>query len=362
MSTGIPATAAHNQLRDPFLGEWLLAVYSSQGQEVARDQMTIALKISEKDNSYSVALEIPNGYAEAEYGGFSWANFIERSDKPLRNMTIRNAKRKYAGEYLLDVDGKSITHQDGSVTFQYSSRTRMLCEKGLGCFLKGNQRALIERYKEQQREQARARARDEAAARAQAEAEANARAEAAARAEAETKAAAEAEARRPRLIADGNITVSPLRDKVFNFNLLARSRISLNIAINTFDLSRSYNGQGRQHQMRVVLLDEEGYAKWKPLKYKFSLFGRCEKKQTETITGPCPELLKRDVEGGGTTADCDLDAGSYHIVFYDGYPGWMNELAQGGYVGVNPIDFSARIRVITQIVGPIGGAGGEITK
>jgi hypothetical protein len=190
---GLPAKAVQEKRRDPFIGEWLLSIHSAPGPEITREEITVALKISEKGSFYDVKLQVPNIYnsAEVEYAGFSWAKFVKQSDKSLKNMTAGLAKRKYSGEYLMDIEGRSITHQNGSVTFLYKTKSGMLCETGLGCFTKGDQRALIERYKEQQRELAEARVR--AAAEAKAEAKARAKADAEARAEAKARNEAEIE-------------------------------------------------------------------------------------------------------------------------------------------------------------------------
>jgi len=184
-----PSKAVQENKSDPFLGGWLLSVHSMSGPRVSGDEITVALKVSENGSFYNVQLEIPNIRASAEtgYGGFSWAEFVKKSNKSLKNMTARAAKQNYTGEYLLDIGGKSITHQNGSVTFLYKPNTDMLCEKSLGCFVKGNQSELIKRYRDQQRDMAKAKV----------IAAAQARAEAKARAEAEAKRA-EAEAERDR--------------------------------------------------------------------------------------------------------------------------------------------------------------------
>lgn len=345
--TGIASNADRGASPDPFSGDWLLSVHSAPGQEVSSYEMTVALKISRKGNFYGVTLEIPTAYPETGYGGFSWPKFVAQSGKALKNMSAGKAKSRYTGDYLLDVDGGAITHQNGTVTFAYKAQNRLLCEAGLGCFRKGNQAALLKSYRERKQDKVKADARADAEARVRAKADAEARAEA--------KARSDAEARKPRIAIDTNFTVAPREDTVFSLETAYKTRLNFEIVVQRLDMDR----MGRGNAVRVILLDEDGYAEWGSLQYKMSLasiLGRSVKK-TETITGPCPALLKRDVQGpdfppytdGRVVDDCVLDAGKYFIVFYDGYPGFR---VQG-----DQINFSASLRVITQIVGRIANPG-----
>lgn len=353
LQAGSPAKAAAGTTQDQFIGEWLLAKYSDGGQRGYGDELTLALKISGKGNFHNVVLEVPISYPVTEYGGFSWPRFIERSNKSLKNMTPGAAKRKYTGDYLMDVDGGSISHPDGSVTFTFNSGSGMLCEPRLGCFRKGNQSALIESYKEQRRNNAKAEARAKADAKAEAKARARAEAEARVRAAAEAKAAAEAEARKPRVILDKTFTISSRQDVGVPLTLASRSLVSFQIAAEEIDLRNS--ASGRNNRVRAVLLDEDGSAEWPKLKDNFSLlhvFRRVEKK-AETITGPCPALLKIDV-AGGAAGECILEAGQYYFIFYDGYPGFRN-IGQPGEA--TPNSFTARLQLTTALLGSVADAG-----
>lgn len=198
--SGVPAKAATGASEDPFIGDWLLAMHSAAGQSVSGYEMTVALKVSLKGNFYDVVLEIPVDYPETEYGGFSWVKFAAQSRKSLSSLTAGRAKRKYTGEYLPDIGGESITHQNGGATFNYKAQNGMICEADLGCFQKGSQRALIERYDQQRLGLAKAKARSYAEDKANAKAKAEADAQSEARARAEASARAKVQAARAKAI------------------------------------------------------------------------------------------------------------------------------------------------------------------
>lgn len=302
--SGVPTSYSRGNSADPFVGEWLLSVHSGQGGGVAQGEMTVALRISKKGNFHGVVLEIPSAYTEIDYGGFSWAKFIGQSDRSLSGLTVGAARKKYAGEYVMDVDGKSIEHPSGSVTFRYEPQRGLLCEAGLGCFSRGSQSELIERYKRRQQDKAESDARAIAEGKARIMAEVKAIGEAKERA----RAQAEAEARRPRLLADVKFVIGARQDKASRVDLDARNRIDFRVTV----------AGGTQRALRVILLSEDGYQEWQRLKYNFSVFGRTEKQKTEEISGPCSEMLKKDVSER-MAGSCILSAGTYYVVFYDAW-------------------------------------------
>lgn len=298
---------------DTYVGEWLLTSYSASshwGNGVAGGEMTLALRISKKGNFYGVALDIPTKYADVRLGGFSWEEFLKRSDASIANLTVGAARKKYTGEYLMDVDGASIENQISQVTFSYRPGTGMLCETGLGCFSRGSPGALIENYKKREQEKADADARAIAEGKARLLEQVKSLAEAKARAKAE----AEAEARRPRPIVEARFEIDMRQDKFFPIELESPSHIEFQVSV--------IDGPGRS--VRVALLDLDGLNEWRNLKYGLSPFSRPEKKNASQVRGPCSDLLGLDVAEKAAGA-CDLAAGTYYVVFYDAY--WAGRTA-----------------------------------
>ena len=276
---------------DHFVGSWLLFVHSN-GDDVPEGSVTISLKITQKDAFYTVKLEIPDeGNTPGSDSNDYWTKFQAQSIAELNNLTSALAVDKYSGKYLLDDDRKSITHLNAAVTFQYKAAAGMICEKGLGCFKKGNQNKLIQRRKVEQEAQAKATA----------------------------EAMAEAEARKPRELANKTIKITAKEDNLTEFTLSDRNRVDFDITVDKLDIGMG----GAQHMVRAIILDENGYTEWKKTKYKFS-FGNGDK-DTTMVTGPCSALMKREVRERAT-GSCELGAGTYYIAFYDAAPGWTSQL------------------------------------
>lgn len=127
----------------------------------------------------------------------------------------------------------------------------------------------------------------------------------------------------PERLKSQNLDISPLDDVAVDFQLNARSRVDVRVTIQ--GVGDGGESGKRDNQVRAVLLDESGYASWARLKYKFSLLGRSQKKDAASVAGSCPALSHRDMSGGTTNASCMLEPGKYHVVFYDGYPGFIDQ-------------------------------------
>lgn len=124
---------------------------------------------------------------------------------------------------------------------------------------------------------------------------------------------------------DKTVTILKGEDNLTEFVLAARSRLDFKLSVN-------------HNEVRVILLNEDGYAEWQKLEYKTAFLGRT-KKNTETITGPCPALLKKDVQVSDS-GGCVLGPGRYYIVFYDGSQGYKEDINQVGF----PVKLQVTIR------------------
>jgi len=283
--TGLLAAGAAQALPDKFAGSWLLFL-SVNGKEIGPNEITVGMKITKKEEYYVVEIEVPDVPMEEGKSGDFWKDFEQKWQAETAVLMLALIKQKCSGNYLLDDDKKALTHLNGSVRIQSRNEGRMLCVTDLGCFRRGDQSRLIERYLEQ----------------------------------------LEAEARKPKIAVDRNITVRSGQPATITFDLARRSRVGVNVTVNG-ESDRVITGAKRY---RVSLVDQAGYQEWTKTK--------------DVSGGHCGQLLARQLEAMQEPG-CVVKPGRYHLIFYEPPPsGFSIRVSTSG-----GNETSARVQVVTQV-------------
>lgn len=136
---------------DFFSGEWKFFINSSIGVEAPDDVLTFGMIISKTDVFYNAEVLLPKipevKEPKQQYVivGYSY-NYTPQYKEYREYLNVKawfeTIKQKYTGKYILSDDRKTLTHLNGTVSFQYIKEENIIYIKDLGCLKKG--KALLE--------------------------------------------------------------------------------------------------------------------------------------------------------------------------------------------------------------------------